>query len=311
MSFPTDNIKFSDVKNAFSLPNPVSMSNFYGLNIPGVPTSGTIAMDNVRGKTYATYILQSLSESARTACVGYYSLYRVSSSYVGPTFTIRRSSDNALTNVYSDINGVMGLQLNGTGTSLSSWLGGSTAYITVWYDQSPGARHASQGNSAIQPILNTTNMTINFRGNRYFNLPDGTVPYGNSSYTVSCKHGAIDNVGHGGILGSGTVFYDRLVNCFRRGTNQYVNYWWGVDLITGTYADNNACIWTYNGSQRVLYINGTAVGSAAASGRNSTAISNKIGVTFTELNEYLNGDLYYLQIFNTALDATDRAKLIK
>lgn len=287
------------------------MDKFYALNISGVPTSGTIAMNELRGKAYATYILQQLSASAQTACMGYYSLYRVSSTYIGPTFTIRRSSDSATTNVYSDINGNMGLSLNGTGTSFASWIGASTAFITTWYDQSGAARNATQTNTGIQPILRTATMTIDFRTSRYFVLPDGTVPSGNLSYTVSCKHGAIDN-STGGMLGSGVPFVNRQANAFRRAATGYSHYWLALDLTTGTYAVNNACIWTYNGSQRSFYTNGTLTASDAASNRNSSTGNNKIGITFTELNgEYLNGDMYYLQIFNTPLDATDRSKLVK
>lgn len=307
MSFPTVNLSFLDVKNAFpALTNPIGMANFYNLGITSVPTSGRIGMNDLQGKTYASYILQQLSSTARTSCCGYYSLYRVSSTHFQPMFTVRRSSDNTSVDVYSNITGTMGLSSNGTGTSLSSWLNGSAAYISTWYDQSGSDRHATQANIASQPILDLANMRVNFRTNRFFNLPNGTVPIGNSSYTVSCRHGAIDS-GAGGMLGSGTVYETLQVNAFRRMDGTYRQYWWGNDLDAGTYAIGNKCVWTYNGAQRQLTINGNIITTTNASYRNGTAINNKMGVTFTELGEYMNGDMYYMHIFSTALSTSDAA----
>lgn len=51
-----------------------------------------------------------------------YALFRLSSSYTGPTIQIRRSSDNATVDFYADPYGKFGTSLNGEGLSLESFL---------------------------------------------------------------------------------------------------------------------------------------------------------------------------------------------
>jgi hypothetical protein len=110
-------------------------------------------------------------------CSGSYAMTRTSTSYTGPTFNIRRSSDNATSDFYSNAFGQIGTQLDGSGTSLKSWLGTSTAYITTWYDQSGKGNHATQTNTSYQPTFDFTNNQVDFTsGNSFFNLPSGTAP---------------------------------------------------------------------------------------------------------------------------------------
>jgi len=112
-----------------------------------------------------------------STCSGSYSTIRTSTLYTGPTLNIRRSSDNATSDFYSNPYGQIGTGLNGSGTSLTSWLGTSTGYITIWYDQSGKNNHAIQSNTNYQPTIDITNNYIDFTsGNSFFNLPTGTVP---------------------------------------------------------------------------------------------------------------------------------------
>lgn len=68
-------------------------------------------------------------------CRGAYALVRLSATYTGPTVTVRRSADNAMSDFYSNLYGALGQQVNGTGTTYTSWLGASTGYVATWYDQ--------------------------------------------------------------------------------------------------------------------------------------------------------------------------------
>lgn len=78
----------------------------------------------------------------------------VRSSYKGPIFNIRRSTDNALKDFYVDTAGTnIGDAYLGAGTSLATWLGGGTAYVATWYDQSGLGLHVSQSTQSRQPTL--------------------------------------------------------------------------------------------------------------------------------------------------------------
>lgn len=116
-----------------------------------------------------------------TTCYGAFAAYRVSTSYTGPTVTIRRDSDNTALDFYANANGQMGTAVNGTGTTLESWLNGATGYVTKWWDQSGKGNHATQATTAQQPRMDLLNARLDFTtgsGTAYFSLPNGTVPLG-------------------------------------------------------------------------------------------------------------------------------------
>jgi hypothetical protein len=136
------------------------------------------------------------------------------------------------------------------------------------------------------------------------------VPSGNSSYTVTVKHGATGNTS-GGWLGSGGYGTSNAVNAFRRSGTDYLNYWWANDFSSTNYADNQTFTWKYDNTltsptaSSTLYVNTTAVATMVRSNRASTTINNTIGVTNT--TEYLNGQVYSIYIYPSSLSDTNRA----
>ena len=64
--------------------------------------------------------------------------------------TITRISDNATADAYD--NGA-GLVLADNTTLISTWLAGSQARVTTWWDQSGNFNHATQPDPAQQPLL--------------------------------------------------------------------------------------------------------------------------------------------------------------
>ena len=134
---------------------------------------------------------------SNSSCYGAYALYRVSTSYTGPTVNIRRSSDNLTSDFYADPYGQLGTGLNGTGTTVEAWLNTTTltgyintssiGYITKWYDQSGKGNHATQTTNANQPIYDKNYKRVDFSTNSnvsFFNLPNGTVPQGRNYSTT-------------------------------------------------------------------------------------------------------------------------------
>lgn len=284
----------------------------------------------VGGPTFTPQVLDPLSASAKSALQGAYSTRRLLTTYNGPVIRVRRSIDNVEADFYEDPGRSLSTSASG-GTSLSSWLSVSTAFVTRWYDQSGNGRDASQTNVSLQPTISPdmpgiVNFTYADANGRWLTLPDGTVPSGNSAFTVTCRHGVINKT-NGGWLGSGAYGTVNGVNAFRRTgspeandtstdvSNSYHNYWWGQGVFSrpGYYAPGNVVTFTYDGTTLAngsVFVNGTNLVNEIFSGttsaaRNSTTTNCTIGVTNS--TEYLNGELNYLYIFNAVLTAADMA----
>ena len=69
----------------------------------------------------------------------------------------RRSSDNAEVDVFVDSNFELSLSSNITsrtsGTTLGTWVGANSAFVTTWYDQSGNNNNATQSTAANQPTI--------------------------------------------------------------------------------------------------------------------------------------------------------------
>jgi hypothetical protein len=243
---------------------------------------------------------------SNTTCHGAYAAYRVSTSYTGPTMNIRRSSDNATSDFYASPHGQFGTTVNGTGTSLESWLESSTAYVVTWYDQSGKGNHATQTTTSQQPIFDSSKYRVDFTsGSPFLNLPNGTVPQA-VAYTVTMKHDTIASTS-GCWLGAG-IMNTNQANNFRRSVNRYVNYWYANDFYGNdtVYNTGNVVTYAYDGSYNYLYINGTPQGvSPIRSGWNGQAGNEYIGRNSAG-GEYFNGEMHYLFIFKSYLDTNER-----
>jgi prepilin-type N-terminal cleavage/methylation domain-containing protein len=188
--------------------------------------------------------------------------------------------------------------------------------INRWKDSNPNSilkYDATQTVDANQPKIIFDNATslpiVRFDGNpRYLALPDGTVPYGDSEYTVIFIS-KVDVSGNYGVLGSGNYGTNNQANAFRYDSDgKIVNYWWYVDLISPTNITINnkfqIFIFDYNKSMRNLYVNGVLINSIASSSRLSGNINNTIGKTVNV--EFLVGSIAELIIYDRALVAKER-----
>jgi hypothetical protein len=88
-----------------------------------------------------TGILDSLSPAAS------FSIRRVRGAYSGPLIRVRRSSDST----EQDIGATLLGHLNTP--ALSDFCGGSSCFVSTWYDQSGNARDAAQATAANQPRI--------------------------------------------------------------------------------------------------------------------------------------------------------------
>jgi hypothetical protein len=108
-----------------------------------------------------------------------YSLRKLSSTYTGSAVRVRRSSDNTEQDI-----GFVGEAFDTS--SLSTFVGANSAFVTKWYDQTGGNRDAAQTTAANQPRIVSTGTieTVNSKPSVNFgtsaniwwlDLPTGTL----------------------------------------------------------------------------------------------------------------------------------------
>jgi hypothetical protein len=91
-----------------------------------------------------TYPLDTISTPGAA-----YSIRRLRTAYTGPLLRVRRSSDNAEQDIGFSSSGCGDLDT----AALTTFVGGNSAFIRTWYDQSGNGRNISQTTSANQPRL--------------------------------------------------------------------------------------------------------------------------------------------------------------
>jgi hypothetical protein len=271
-----------------------------------------IQATNANQPKIGTPILDRLSSSGKSAARGIYCLYRANSTYTGPTIKLRRSSDNAVSDFYADIYGNLGTSANATGTSFSSWNGSSTSYVDTWYDQSGSGNHATQSTTANQPVYNGTLKLIDTLNSSslFLNMPSGTVPTGtlNAPYSFVVRHGSFNNT-NGAFIGSGiwSNSQSNVVRLYSDLPNGYANYWYNNDLLFGTNAagNGNTVAITYTGTVHTAYVNGTLSNTNSNHTGGTTAAGQQY-LFRSPGGEYLNGQMYSVFIFGSALSDSDR-----
>lgn len=107
-----------------------------------------------------------------------YSLRKLDKDYSGSAIRVRRSNDNAESDIGFTSSGDLDT------ASLKTFVGSNNAFITTWYDQSGNSRNATQGTAANQPrivnagVIDRTNSkpVVNYGTNAqqwWHNLPSG------------------------------------------------------------------------------------------------------------------------------------------
>jgi len=224
---------------------------------------------------------------------GGYSVRHLYDEYTGPHLRLKRSTDNAEQDFTFDKDGVS--------AEFESWVGSATATVVKWYDQSGNNNHGT----AVGAITFQYNLkNLYFGSAAYFTLPDATIPYNDNPYTFILHHGQLDtSETQNGLLGSGTAGTNLKTNGFSRYHTTYRQYWWAdPNTDGGTYRDNQVVVARYNGSSRNVFVPQDGNGAEkAVSGRSSTASNNFIGKNDTVNNHTLNGEMYTVMIFKSAV----------
>jgi len=184
---------------------------------------------------------------------------------------------------------------------------------TTWYDLSGQNNNVAMQNSGSISYTASGGGYFTLVSNGYFNRATTTgVPTGSSAYTMSVwvqwSSGTWPTFG--GMIGIGSSTTTNSTNQFRTtGTNAFVNYWYGNDL-TATSSVSPASQWfnavaQWDGTTRKIWVNGTQVASAGATGINVSSSLLQVGATNTGGSEPLRGNIGQALIYNRALTATE------
>jgi len=185
--------------------------------------------------------------------------------------------------------------------------------VTTWQDKSGNNFNATVNDSSNTPVLQSTGGIL-FSGatGQYFNLPNNTIPYNNTSYTIII---VFSNATSGGFISGGNSTTTRAFNSIEITNTNYVSNLWSGSGTSGNletshviqsgtnivYADYYIGS-THNITLDVLYKN-----SNTPSARVQTNTNNKIG--YSPVGGSLNGIISEILIFNRILTSDEKQLL--
>ena len=238
---------------------------------------------------------------------------RINSGYTGPLIRLRRSTDSTEQDFGSSLS--MGETVDYS--AIDTFLGGGTAHVVKWYDQSGQGRDLQQTVASDQPTFDdgaTTGRAVRFNGNSSVNLESVAQVSGgffSSGPAVSIHH-ATDNNDIGfcsnmtistnqGQAGQFTFFRTN------RRSNQNRFGWSGTQFqpsSLATVSGNEYNYYNHDGSNLRVDINDSEVGSTS----NTTAF-NTSGDVFNLGGDgdrhFWDGYTYELIIFDSSQSTAD------
>lgn len=205
-------------------------------------------INSMNRATTPSYLLDSYGAAAAA-----YSLRKLSNTYSGNAIIVRRSNDNA----------ELGIGFDGSGnldtTSLLSFCGANSGYVTTWYDQSGNSLNASQSTASFQPLIvasgvvNTQNAKPSLKtdGNDYMSFNIGATS--NPLSIFSCaKTTSIGSYQYEWSLGSAwTSAFQTYSSGYLNGNNSYF-LWQGSGVFSGGVLSQNVFY-----LKTVLHLTGT------------------------------------------------------
>ncbi len=183
----------------------LSPSTTYYYRIRFVNQTGVGDWSNVQ--TVSTIALPTSSLDNNTNPLLAYSVRLLRSSYTGPALRVRRDSNCDSVDVYFDGNQRVSLSspisANGggaaTGNTLGDWVGSSSAYVTIWYDQSGNGKHTTSATLGRTGTVTVAAGSTAVTGTSTLFTTATQLQPGNAIYT-----GGGQIVGHVAAIGSAT-----------------------------------------------------------------------------------------------------------
>jgi hypothetical protein len=245
-----------------------------------------------------------------------------------PCIRLKRSSDSALQDFYADASGNLGTELGATGTSVQTWLGASTGYVAIWYNQTGDSNNDFiQDASGAQPIFSLTNGVVFDGANDYLETSAFTATLNTTNFTIMSSFTNFNLGAYGTVISSrnnegGTLKGYTLYKMGSEGSD-YINLM--ISAGTGVWNNIITNIVGTVGTPFVTCFNVNATGNALWSLKNkststiysgqinangykpsTTTIKSRVGAGKTETTPsfYFNGYIKDIFYFKTNIDST-------
>lgn len=108
-----------------------------------------------------SYLLDTYSGASAA-----YSLRKLRTAYSGYAIRVRRSLDSTSQDIGFDANGILDT------TTLLSFVGSGTGFVSVWYDQSGNGKNATQTSASNQPLIVVGGVIYTLNGKPIVRNPD-------------------------------------------------------------------------------------------------------------------------------------------
>ncbi len=180
---------------------------------------------------------------------------------------------------------------------------------TTWYDLSSSGNDVQMNNSGSINWVNTGATYFSTGSNGWFSNPSGIdLPTGNTPYTFIIWAQIESGWNANGFMSIGPFGIANQSNAFRTGIeNQFINYWWANDLaVVGSLPSTTSwfnAVAKFDGTTRSILVNGVLLGSDTPVGHYVSTSELQIAKTYT--NEYLNGNVGEVLIYDIALSDSD------
>jgi hypothetical protein len=260
--------------------------------------------------------LDNIGLTAGAPSAAAFSLRKLTSTYSGSAIRVRRSSDNNQQDIA--FNGLGRLDT----TALKTFVGSSSGYITIWYDQSGFGKHASQATNAKQPrIVNAG--TVDLQNGKPAIIFSGAQNLQTSLTGVQASTGG--NITTANIVFKNNTANTGILSNGDGGTNRYtILAPWGdgntyFDLgnagsggrLTGALTWTNMSVGTFqrNNTQANIWKNGLSILSSSTLSTTVTSTNSMFIGSYDATNYYINGAMAELIVFPSALSTADRQTL--
>jgi hypothetical protein len=197
--------------------------------------------------------------------------------------------------------------------STSIALSGSN--VTQWNDKSGRGCNATQVTSARQPTYDSITKQLKFAraSSQYLDLPDSTLPAGNSAYSYFIVASFTQLTSNLGLIGGGNHTISNGSFGVRSTGSRGVFVSWGTNNlnVSTSWLVNLRSIFetTYApGGPRINYFNGGLVTTIVDTPgvRIQTTSNNTIGVTSIAAGQYMNGSIREIIVYSNQVDTQDR-----
>lgn len=204
-------------------------------------------------------------------------------------------------------NQITGLRLWLDAKDASTFTFSSGSNISVWADKSPYHNDASGG---IAPLYNSSSNLVAFDdANKYLDLPDNTLPGGNSPFTVfiveqSFYGTSVNNY----LLSAGTTQSDELSFATYPVAGQAFMVYDATILQnfnSQQYFTPRIYAFAYQPGNQDIYINNNVVAQSNVASRNGQSVNTRLGWVYANLGQKYLGDVYEILVYDSRLNERD------